>query len=73
MMNRKNFAAKEWIKVPRIDWDHTTSEVRRPAGCAMCEPRPMLPVSLTRCAEHQFQLGFVLLRRSAGSDVTHRC
>mmetsp|Transcript_1238 Transcript_1238/g.3679 ORF Transcript_1238/g.3679 Transcript_1238/m.3679 type:complete len:832 (+) Transcript_1238:121-2616(+) len=24
---RKNFAAKEWIKVPRIDWDHTTSEV----------------------------------------------
>jgi hypothetical protein len=26
-LRRKNFAGKEWIKVPKIDWEHTTSEV----------------------------------------------
>lgn len=26
-MRRKNFANKDWVKVPKIDWEHTTSEV----------------------------------------------
>ena len=25
---RKNFGGKAWVKVPKIDWEHTTSEVR---------------------------------------------
>ena len=24
---RKNFANKDWVKVPKIDWEHTTSEI----------------------------------------------
>jgi predicted unusual protein kinase regulating ubiquinone biosynthesis (AarF/ABC1/UbiB family) len=27
MLRRKNFANKDWVKVPKIDWDHTTSEI----------------------------------------------
>ena len=27
LLRRKNFANKDWVKVPKIDWDHTTSEI----------------------------------------------
>ena len=38
MCCRKNFANKDWVLVPKIDWEYTTSEVSIPVSCLAHAP-----------------------------------